>query len=264
MQAHEFVAHYQPIVRLRDRRVMGYEALARWEHPQLGLVSPGYFLPVAEESGLIVPLGQQVLEHVCRLVRAHPGLPGPISVNVSAVQLSARDWVGGFLATLEQFGVDPHQIVVEVTETAVLSQLDGTRRDLFRLRALGVGVHVDDFGTGFSSISLLRDLPVTGLKLDHSFVHDLTTADSHPNALAAGVAGLVEGLHLRGIAEGVETVEQLATLIEQGWECGQGYLFGRPAPLTPAAASRRRSRPCWQSGPVSLDIAGDTCPGVRS
>lgn len=231
LDAGEFFAVYQPIVRLRDRRVTGYEALVRWQHPTRGLVSPADFLPVAEDSGLVVPLGQQVLEHVCATLRARHDLGGPISVNVSAVQLASRDWARGLLATLEEYGVKPEQIVVEVTETAVLSQLDSTGEDLFKLRDLGVGVHVDDFGTGFSSISLLRDLPVTGLKLDRSFVQRLTSDDSQANALSAGVVGLAHGLHLRGIAEGVETEAQWATLLAQGWEYGQGYLFGRPGSL---------------------------------
>jgi EAL domain-containing protein (putative c-di-GMP-specific phosphodiesterase class I) len=121
--------------------------------------------------------------------------------------------------------------VVEVTETAVLSLVDTTHADLTALRELGVGIHVDDFGTGFSSISLLRDLPVTGLKLDATFVRDLTDGDSPANALAAGVAGLAQGLLLLGVAEGIETSEQARTLLSQGWTHGQGYLFGRPEPV---------------------------------
>ena len=230
LDAGEFFAVYQPVVRLRDRSVIGYEALVRWQHPVRGLVSPADFLPVAEESGLIVGLGQQVLEQVCATLRDRHDL-GPISVNVSAVQLASRDWAQGLLRTLDAYSVKPEQVVVEVTETAVLSQLDSTGEDLFNLRDLGVGVHVDDFGTGFSSISLLRDLPVTGLKLDRSFVQSLTSDDSQANALSAGVVGLAHGLHLRGIAEGIETEQQWATLLAQGWEYGQGYLFGRPEPL---------------------------------
>lgn len=229
----QFFVVYQPIVRLRDRKVIGHEALVRWQHPVRGLVSPGDFLPVAEESGLIVPLGRHVLHQVCTTLRDRSDM-GPISVNVSAVELASRGWAGSLLATLEDYAVKPEQIVVEVTETAVLSQLDSTGEDLASLRDLGVGVHVDDFGTGFSSISLLRDLPVTGLKLDRSFVQSLTSDDSQANALSAGVAGLVHGLHLTGIAEGVETEAQWATLLSQGWEFGQGYLFGRPAPMESA------------------------------
>lgn len=224
----EFVVHYQPIVRLRDRQVVGHEALVRWEDPTVGLVHPADFLPVAEESGLIVEIGQVVLEQVCATLTERPG---QISVNVSAVQLSAKAWAQGFLDTVNRFGLAGDRLVVEVTETAVLSQIDDCREDLTRLRELGVGIHVDDFGTGFSSVSLLRDLPVTGIKMDRSFVQNLTAADSQANALAEGLAGLTRGLHVRGIAEGIETESQLETLIALGWEYGQGYLFGRPAPF---------------------------------
>jgi diguanylate cyclase (GGDEF)-like protein/PAS domain S-box-containing protein len=224
----EFVLHYQPIVRLSDCAVVGHEALVRWQHPERGLLAPGAFLDVAEESGLIVGIGRQALDQVCALLASDRTLPGPINVNFSGVELSARDWQAQFVETVLRHGVDPRRLVVEVTETAVLSLVDTTHSDLVSLRKLGVGVEVDDFGTGFSSISLLRDLPVTGLKLDRSFVQDLTDGDSPQNALAAGVAGLAQGLHLVGVAEGVETEAQHRTLVEQGWTCGQGYLFGRP------------------------------------
>ena len=225
---HEFVMHYQPIVRLRDCSVVGHEALVRWQHPHRGLLAPGDFLDVAEESGLIVGIGHQALDQVCALLASDRSLPGPVNVNFSGVELSARDWQAQFVETVLRHGVDPRRLVVEVTETAVLSLVDTTHSDLDALRRLGVGVEVDDFGTGFSSISLLRDLPVTGLKLDRSFVRDLTDGESAANALAAGVAGLAQGLHLVGVAEGIETEAQHRTLLEQGWTQGQGYLFGRP------------------------------------
>jgi diguanylate cyclase (GGDEF)-like protein/PAS domain S-box-containing protein len=235
LAAAEFVVHYQPIVRLSDGAVTGHEALVRWQHPERGLLLPGEFLPVAEESGLIVALGRQVLDIVCARLAAAPEL-GPVNVNVSAVEISSRDWVADFVTAARTHGIDPARLVVEVTETAVLSLLDDTREGLVGLRELGVGVQVDDFGTGFSSISLLRDLPVTGLKLDAGFVRDLTDGSSPADALAAGVAGLATGLHLMSIAEGVETPEQLEILRGQGWSHGQGYLFGRPQE-TPATRS---------------------------
>jgi diguanylate cyclase (GGDEF)-like protein/PAS domain S-box-containing protein len=226
----EFVLRYQPIVRLDTCSVVGHEALVRWAHPARGLLLPAAFLDVAEDSGLIVDIGRRTFEHVCALLAQRPDLPGPVNVNVSAVELASRDWYGHVVGTLGASGVDPRRVVVEVTETAVLSLLDGMHCDLARLRALGVGIHVDDFGTGFSSISLLRDLPVTGLKLDASFVRHLTEEESAANALAAGVAGLARGLHLVGVAEGVETADHARTLVAQGWEQAQGYLFGRPEP----------------------------------
>ena len=226
----QFVAYYQPIVSLPDGAVIGHEALARWKHPERGLLAPGAFLDAAEESGLIAGIGQAMLEQVCELISAHPEVPGAISINVSAVQLATRGWSDDVMRVINFYGIDPRRIVVEVTETAVLSAIDEASLDLEALRRLGIGVHVDDFGTGYSSIALLRDLPVTGIKLDRSFVSNLTPGESSANALAAGVAGLAEGLHLRGIAEGIETHEQVHLLVSLGWHVGQGYLFGRPAP----------------------------------
>ncbi len=228
--AAEFVVHYQPIVTLPDRRVTGHEALVRWQHPTRGLLCPIDFLPTAEDSGLIVGIGEQVLDQVCALLATSPDLPGPISVNFSPVQLARAGWQQAFTDTLARHGVDPRRIVVELTETAFMSLLAGTRADLAALRDLGVGIHVDDFGTGFSSISLLRDLPVTGLKLDASFVADLSEDDDAANALSTGLAGLVNGLHLVGIAEGVESESQHRILLRQGWSQAQGYLYARPSP----------------------------------
>jgi EAL domain-containing protein (putative c-di-GMP-specific phosphodiesterase class I) len=225
----EFRVHYQPIVALADAHVVGHEALVRWMRPIVGLLSPKAFLDVAEDTGLITTIGAQVLDQTCVMLAGRPDLPGPISVNVSAVQLAEPDWLSGVTDTLMRHGVEPRRLVIEVTETAVLNLPDCARQALASLRGLGIGIHVDDFGTGYSSISLLRDLPVTGVKLDLRFVHDLTTGDSLANALAHGLSGLVNGMHLTGIAEGIETEMQAAILLGQGWQCGQGYYFGRPA-----------------------------------
>jgi EAL domain-containing protein (putative c-di-GMP-specific phosphodiesterase class I) len=179
----------------------------------------------------VVDLGHQVFEQVCRLLAEQPDLPGPISVNKSPLQITRAGWRDQFIECLRRFDIDPRRVIIEVTETAVLDVLDLTRDDLEHVRDLGVGIHVDDFGTGYSSISLLRDLPMTGLKLDRSFTSRLTATDSPANVLAAGLAGLAEGLHLESIAEGVETAEQAAILRAQGWTHGQGWLFGRPQPV---------------------------------
>jgi EAL domain-containing protein (putative c-di-GMP-specific phosphodiesterase class I) len=229
----QFVVHYQPIVALADATVVGYEALVRWNHPDRGLVPPLEFLPIAEESGLIVEIGDQVLDQVCDLITIRPDLTVPISVNKSPVQIGRPGWHDRFLARIHAREIRPERLVIEVTETAILSVLDRTTGDLADLRDHGIGIHVDDFGTGYSSIALLRDLPVTGLKLDLSFTRHLTT-DQTARALAAGLAGLVHGLNIDGIAEGIETPEQAEILREQGWTHGQGYLYGRPAPMPPA------------------------------
>ncbi|MEP7193649.1 MAG: bifunctional diguanylate cyclase/phosphodiesterase [Actinomycetota bacterium] len=227
----EFVVHYQPIVTLADGRVVGYEALLRWIHPIRGLLCPGEFLDVAEDSRLITTIGAHVLDDVCAMLADRPDLPGPISVNVSAVQLAEPDWLTSITDPISRHGVDPHRIVLEITETSVLNLLDSARDAFAALRVLGLGIHVDDFGTGYSSISLLRDLPVTGVKLDLRFVHDLTLGDSRANALTQGLSGLVNGLRLTGIAEGIETEMQVDILRAQGWQCGQGNYFGRPAAI---------------------------------
>jgi len=174
------VVHYQPIVALADAHVVGHEALMRWNHPTRGLLSPGDFLDVAEDSGLITAIGAQVLDRVCSPLAKRPDLPGAISVNVSAVQLAAPDWLSGVLDTLKRHRVDPDRIVIEVTETATLSLVDSALHALTSLRGLGVGIHLDDFGTGYSSISVLRDLPVTGVKLDLRFVHERPVVRSSP------------------------------------------------------------------------------------
>ncbi|WP_051973797.1 bifunctional diguanylate cyclase/phosphodiesterase [Cryobacterium sp. MLB-32] len=227
----EFFIYYQPIVALAEGHVVGHEALVRWSHPSRGLLRPEDFLEVAAATGLINDIGAQVLRQVCALLAERPDLPGPISVNVSAVEAAAPGWLASVQGNLTDYDVDPARIVIDVTETAALSLTESARDALAFLRKAGAGIHVDDFGTGPSSISVLRDLPVTGVKLDLRLVQDLTEKESHANTLARGVSGLVKGLRLTGIAEGIETQLQADILRAQGWECGQGYLFGRPAPL---------------------------------
>lgn len=225
----EFVVHYQPIVDLASRAVVGHEALVRWNHPTRGLLPPGDFLPVAEASGLIIEIGDQVLQEVCILLRRGRADMGTVSVNMSAIQLADSGWCDRFLDTLAAGMVEPARVTIELTETAILQVLDETRADIQRCRDLGMGIHVDDFGTGFSSLSLLQKVPATGLKLDISFTRDLTT-DNRARVVASALANLATGLGVDGVAEGIESTEQMSILIDQGWRYGQGYLFGRPSP----------------------------------
>jgi diguanylate cyclase (GGDEF)-like protein/PAS domain S-box-containing protein len=245
LERHEFVVHYQPIVELVSGRIVGHEALVRWIHPDRGMVPPNDFLPVAEESGLIVDIGHEVLHAVCRTLVEHPELPGPISVNKSPLQIQRPGWLAVFSDIVASHGVDPSRLIIEITETAVLTGVDVVRENLQQVRDLGIGVHVDDFGTGYSSISLLRDLPITGLKLDSTFTWQLTVGETPANALAAGLAGLAQGLELMGIAEGVETEDQRWILVDQGWTHGQGWLFGRPqaAPALTSLVEQAASHP---------------------
>ena len=227
----EFVVHYQPIVRLADGELAGYEALIRWEHPTAGLMMPSNFLDVAEASGLIAGIGPLVLEQVCRDLANHPEFVGQVSLNVSAVELAQANWGKNFNSLINNYFIDPERLIIEMTETAVLDMLPTTKTAIRALTSRGVGLHLDDFGTGFSSISILRDLPVTGVKLDRRFVQEVSTGGGAANALSRGLAGLVNGLDLSGIAEGVESSQQARVLADQGWTYGQGYYFGRPGPM---------------------------------
>ncbi len=233
----QFRVHYQPIVSMSDATVTGHEALVRWEHPQRGLLAPIEFLQVAEDTELIIGIEELVLDVVCTQLRNHPDLPGPISVNKSPRHIARTGWHHRFLDQLDHHGVDPARVIIEVTETAILSVLERTRADFVDLRERGVGIHVDDFGTGYSTVALLRDLPVTGLKLDLSFTRNIAT-DTTARALAAGLAGLANGLGLDGVAEGIETPAQAEILREQGWSHGQGYLYGRPTSLLTTTVSQ--------------------------
>ncbi len=230
---HEFEVYYQPIVALTDGRVAGYEALVRWRHPARGLLLPEEFLPISETSGLIDRVEQQVLEAVCTVIAGSGGLPGPVSVNVSAPRLNEPLWASTFQETLDRHGIEARALAIEITEPVALALSESARESLRALSELGLGLHVDDFGTGFSSLSLLRDLPVTALKLDTSFVGDLARPTSAAQSVSAGLAGLARGMGVLGIAEGVQDEEQHRILVEHGWTHGQGRLYGAPAPWAP-------------------------------
>lgn len=229
----ELVAFYQPQIRLTDGGIFGYEALVRWHHPTRGLLAPGAFMPLAERIGLAPAVGLRMMQQVCAALQREPGLPGHVAVNVSPLDLADPAWRSGVEGILHATGVDPRRLVLELTETVQLTAGDEVRALLEHMRSLGMGVHLDDFGTGFSSISLLRSLPLTGLKLDRSFVADITHPGSPSLTLAAGLAGLAAGLGLTSIAEGVETADQARMLSDCGWEVGQGYLYSRPVPAPP-------------------------------
>ncbi len=235
----ELVVHYQPIVEHASREVVGHEALVRWSHPDRGLVPPLDFLPIAETTGLIVEIDRFVLHSVCRaLADRRPELAGHVSVNVAPRHLQETGWRRAIEETVAAYSVPTSRIVVEVTETGILPLLESLQPDFALLRAEGFGIHVDDFGTGYSSISLLRDLPINGLKLDGSFTRRLGDPDGKAAVLAAGLAALASSLGIQSIAEGVETEDDAAILLAQGWTHAQGWLFGRPQPLPDATHAR--------------------------
>ena len=228
----EFRLHYQPQLRLADRKVVGMEALVRWEHPQRGLVPPGMFIPLAEESGLIVPLGDWVLHEAARQVRAwlDAGLePGYVAVNISALQLGAGDFAASVERALAAHGVEPRHLELEITESCLMGNRDQAIAALEALRQRGVRLSIDDFGTGYSSLSYLQQLKVHKLKIDMSFVRELESCASSQSIVTAIIA-LGHSLRLDVVAEGVETPQQMEHLRRLGCDMVQGYLIGRPVP----------------------------------
>jgi diguanylate cyclase (GGDEF)-like protein len=228
----EFRLHYQPIVSLGSRRLAAFEGLVRWQHPQRGLLVPDDFLSLAEETGLILPLGQWVLEEGCRQVRAwrDRGLPGELptmSLNLSGRQLAECDLVAEVRRALAAEGLSGSELDLEVTENVIMQDADSTRGCLDRLRDLDLGVSIDDFGTGHSSLSHLDRLPVDTLKIDRSFLHG-HGGHPHKSEIVRTIVTLGHDLGLEVIAEGIETREQLAALRAMGCDHGQGYLFSPP------------------------------------
>jgi diguanylate cyclase (GGDEF)-like protein/PAS domain S-box-containing protein len=229
----EFLLHYQVQVD-NTGRTLGVEALVRWKHPQRGLVSPAQFIPLAEESGLILPLGQWVLQVACKqLVQwaHHPvSAQWTIAVNVSALQFAQADFVHQLFATLDETGANPHLLKLELTESMLVHDVDDIIVKMTAVKARGPSFSLDDFGTGYSSLSYLKLLPLDQLKIDQSFVQDLHS-DANATSIARTVVALGHNLGLRVIAEGVETAAQRDALHSFGCDAYQGYFFGRPQPV---------------------------------
>ncbi len=229
----ELTVHFQPIVD-GSTRLGGAEALVRWRHPDKGVISPADFIPLAEETGLILPLGRQVLQTACeQLVRwsAHPATaPLTIAVNVSARQFRQPDFVAEVLGTLQRTGANPQRLKLELTESLLLGDVEDTIARMAQLKRAGVGFALDDFGTGYSSLSYLKRLPLDLVKIDQSFVRDVLT-DPNDAAIVRTILALAKSLDLQVVAEGVETAGQLSFLKLHGCEGFQGYLFGRPVPV---------------------------------
>jgi PAS domain S-box-containing protein/diguanylate cyclase (GGDEF)-like protein len=226
---HEFELYYQPIVELSSRRTVAYEALARWNHPRHGLLLPAAFVPVAEESGLISELGAHVLDQACAFLGGDPDGTAQVFVNVSPSQLSRGCFPEVVRAALDRHGVLPGRLGIELTESSVLHATGSSYRALQELAEMGVDLVLDDFGTGYSAVTALLASPIRGIKLDRSFTSRLGI-DPQADLVTRALAGMVEALGFRGVAEGVETEAQCAAVQTHGWKYGQGWLFGRPAP----------------------------------
>ena len=230
----QFVVHYQPIVNLKARSLIGLESLVRWEHPHKGLVSPADFIPIAEESGLIVPIGMWVLGQACRAAAAWQrefGFEPPLSmsVNVSAKQLQHPDAVSSIREAIAESGLLPERVVLEVTESVLVSDADAVITRLRDLKEIGMQVAVDDFGTGYSSLAYLKRFPIDVLKIDRSFVSEVGNAPED-SAILSAIIRMAKSLGMEVVAEGVETRDQVANLRLLGCGRGQGYFFSRPLP----------------------------------
>jgi diguanylate cyclase (GGDEF)-like protein/PAS domain S-box-containing protein len=226
----EFVLHYQPKFNLQTGQITGVEALIRWVHPQRGLVSPAQFIPIAEECGLILPIGRWVLLEACRQARAwiDSGLGVvPMAVNVSAAEFGDKDFISGVRAVLIATGVKPANLELELTESVLMQDAGSAVRTLDALKAMGVTLAIDDFGTGYSSFTYLRRFPVDALKLDRSFIQEITE-DPGDTTLVSAMINIGKGLNRRVIAEGVETRAQLKFLQSHGCREGQGYYLSHP------------------------------------
>jgi diguanylate cyclase (GGDEF)-like protein/PAS domain S-box-containing protein len=234
LERQEFALHYQPIINLGTGEITGAEALIRWTHPTRGPVSPAQFIPVAEDCGLILPIGNWVLREACKQARAwvDSGLPlGTMAVNISAIEFRDERFLEGVFGILKDTGLDPRSLELELTESVLMKRAESTESILKALRARGVQIAVDDFGTGYSSLSYLRKFPIDALKIDQSFVRQITTAADETTIVTA-VISMGRSLKLRVVAEGVETQEELAFLQAHQCDEAQGYFFSRPLPPT--------------------------------
>ena len=236
----EFVTYYQPIVSMADRKIAGYEALVRWQHPERGLVGPGEFIQIAEETGLIVSIDRQVLRQACEQMKQCHDVYGPdhecfVSVNLSHRQLLQVDLVDHVAQVIRETGVDPNSLKLEITENVIFESPDEAVELLTRLRSLGVQLYIDDFGTGYSSLSYLHRLPLNGLKIDRSFIKRIGE-EGEDHAIVRTILSLARDLNIEAIAEGIETELQRSYI--EGLHCRywQGFLFSKPLPAAEAQA----------------------------
>ena len=220
-----FELNFQPLYNMAQEELTGFEALIRWPHPQRGLIGPGEFIPLAEETGLIIPIGDWVLREACHQAAQWPSNVS-VAVNISPKQFAAPNLTQTILQSLSSSGLAPSRLELEITESIFISDIERTLSTLHNLRSLGVRIALDDFGTGYSSLSYLRSFPFDKVKIDRSFVKDLGTGNAH--AMIRAITTLADALGMDTLAEGVESHEQFDILKREGCQYIQGYLFGRP------------------------------------
>jgi EAL domain-containing protein (putative c-di-GMP-specific phosphodiesterase class I) len=231
----QFENHYQPIVRLDTAAIVGFEALIRWPHPNLGMVYPGSFISTAEETGLIIPITRHTLELACRDLRGWQRTLGEaialtVSVNISSRHFLLPSLLGDIKEALEASGLAPHLLKLEITETALMVDSEETMRLAQRLREFGIRLVIDDFGTGYSSLSYLQRLPIDTLKIDRGFISKVLEPPDGNRNIVEAIVSLAHKLGMTVVAEGIETPEQYAVLRDMACELGQGYLFSPPIP----------------------------------
>jgi EAL domain-containing protein (putative c-di-GMP-specific phosphodiesterase class I) len=244
----ELLAVYQPKISLRTRTIAGFEALLRWRHPERGLLLPADFISVAEETGLIIPTGEWILERACYQLKSWQKMfptnpPLTMSVNLSVKQLGDPLLVGTIQRILSDVGIPPETLKLELTESSLIAEIESARNVLAEIQALHVGLKLDDFGTGYSSLSYLSTMHFDALKIDKSFV-DRVATDPESQAIIKTIMNLAGALNMSVVAEGIETEPQLSHLISLGCESGQGYLFSRPVE---AEAAEQLLRECYPS-----------------
>ncbi|MDH3438970.1 MAG: EAL domain-containing protein, partial [Betaproteobacteria bacterium] len=251
LDRNEYLLYYQPKVGIANGEITGLEALIRWRHPERGLVSPGEFMSVLEETGLIVQVGQWVLNAVCRQIKEweNAGVQTvPVAVNLSARQFTSKDLGATIKRILEEHQIDSGLIELEITESSLMVNTEEAVRTLEYLSALGVSISIDDFGTGYSSLSYLKRFPLDSLKIDRSFIRDITT-DGDDATITRAVISMAHSLGLKVVAEGVETERQLAFLTEYGCDQIQGYFFSHPLPADECGMLLREMRRLRQVSP---------------
>jgi predicted signal transduction protein with EAL and GGDEF domain len=228
LPAGEFELHYQPVVNLASKEISGFEALVRWNHPIRGMISPADFIPLAEEIGFIVPMGEWIIRQACATAAQWPD-DLHVAVNISAIQFRSPGLMQVIVGALAASGLAPTRLEIEITESVLLHNRETTLAVLHQLRALGIRIAMDDFGTGYSSLTYLQSFPFDKIKIDRSFVKNITENASSLNIVRA-VAALANGMGMTATAEGVETAEQLDRIASEGCTEMQGFLFSRPLP----------------------------------
>jgi EAL domain-containing protein (putative c-di-GMP-specific phosphodiesterase class I) len=238
LERHQFLLHYQPIVDISTGLITGIEALLRWNHPLRGLVSPLDFIPLAEETGLIVQIGEWVLSNACKRSKAWQAQIAPdlrVAVNLSPRQVADPMLFSNLKRIIRDSGLDPSRLELEITESVVMSNGESAVDVLHQLKSIGVQIALDDFGTGYSSLAYLKRFPIDTLKVDRSFIRDVPT-DCGDMEITRAIIAMAHGLKLKVVAEGVETVEQLEFLRNERCDAVQGYLLCRPLPENEVAA----------------------------